>query len=61
MFYDKAIKTLRWIALGCWGALLIGNIVLWANGNPPDMSWADVFIHEGAIVTMALAEIVRDK
>ena len=60
MTYNKIIKALRWIILGCWGILLTSNIFLWANGNPPEMSWIDIFIHEGAIVTMALTEIIRD-
>ena len=59
--FDKIIKGLRWVVLGCWGALLIGNIFLCAGGNPPEMSWANIFIHETAIVTMALAENIRNQ
>lgn len=61
MFFNKIIKWLKWIALGCWSVVLAGNIFLWVNGNPPEMSWANIFIHETAIVTMALVEIVRDQ
>ena len=60
MFFNKIIKWLKWITLGCWSVVLATNILLWANGNPPEMDWVSVFIHETAIVTMALAEIVRD-
>jgi hypothetical protein len=61
MNFNKIMKWLKWFALGCWSVVLVGNIFLWVNGNPPEMSWANIFIHETAIVTMALAEIVRDQ
>ena len=60
MVFNKILKVLKYIVLLCWGIVLVGNIVLWANGNPPEMSWTNIFIHETALVTMALTEIVRD-
>lgn len=54
------MKVIKWITLVCWGAVLAGNIVLWANGNPPEMDWFEIFLHEGAIVSMCLGEIVRE-
>lgn len=49
-------KILKYVVLLCWGIVF----VLWANGIPPEMSWTNIFIHETALVTMALTEIVRD-
>ena len=54
------MKAIKWITLVCWGAVLAGNIVLWANGNPPEMDWFEVFLHEGAIVSLWLGKIVRE-
>jgi hypothetical protein len=60
MIFDKILKALKYMILLCWGTVLVGNIILWANGNPPKMSWTNIFVHETALVTMALTEIVRD-
>lgn len=54
------IKIMKSIALVCWGIMLTTHIILWANGNPPEMSWFEIFLHEGALVSMCLGEIIRD-
>lgn len=53
-------KIIHYMCLACWVAVLAGNIFLWANGNPPEMDWFEIFLHEGAIVTLCLGEIIRD-
>lgn len=60
MFIDKLIKFSKWIALGIWGFLLVVNIFLWANGNPPEMSWLEIFLHEGALVGLCINQIIGD-
>ena len=60
MLFNKIVKWCKILTLTLWSIMLIGNICTWAAGGVFVMGWMQIFLHEGTIVSLALAEVMRD-
>ena len=59
--FDKIAKWCKIGALGVWSIVLAASIYAAATGGTPwQMDWVDIICREGAIVSLALAEVIRD-
>lgn len=59
--FDKIAKWCKVAVLSIWGVVFAASVYSVATGGTPwQMNWVDIICHEGTIVSLALAEIVRD-
>ena len=59
--FDKIAKWLKVGVLSIWSVVLAASIYGAATGGTPaQMDWIDIICRERTIVSLALAEIVRD-
>ena len=59
--FDKIAKWLKVGVLSIWGVVLAASIYGAATGSTPwQMDWVDIICREGTIVSLALAEVLRD-
>ena len=59
--FDKIVKWCKIAVLSIWGVVLAASIYGAATGGTPwQMGWVDIICREGTIVSLALAEVLRD-
>ena len=59
--FDKIAKWCKVVVLGIWSVVLAACIYSAATGGTPmQMDWVDIICREGTIVSLALAEVLRD-
>ena len=59
--FNKIGKWCKIGVLGIWSIVLAASIYSAATGGTPaQMDWVDVLCREGTIVSLALAEVIRD-
>ena len=59
--FDKIAKWCKVTVLTIWSVVLAASIYGAVTGGTPwQMDWIDIICREGTIVSLALAEVVRD-
>ena len=59
--FNRIAKLCKVIVLSVWGVVFAASIYSAATGGTPwQMDWVDIICREGTIVSLALAEVLRD-
>ena len=59
--FNKIAKWCKVTVLSIWGVVFAASIYAAATGGTPaQMDWIDIICREGTIVSLALAEVIRD-